>query len=165
MPQINNTTGDEKSASHLARRLSYPLRRLTSDAIAAQAVVSFGGTLAGAGTGAMIFGASMSIFTKNRKWRAASISIGALVGGTVGSTLGGVSGVATGLFVGMVRLPFAIARSIKEPDPAQLITPLEKTVKGSWVLLNNPGKVKEILLVKYGTYFSGQSRLLDKDAA
>ncbi|WP_281645305.1 hypothetical protein [Parendozoicomonas sp. Alg238-R29] len=143
MPQTNARIGDKlqkRPIRQLARRISYPLRRLTSDAIAGQALVGIGGTLAGAGTGALILGASVSMFTRNSKWRATSISIGAILGGTVGSTIGGVSGIATGLFIGMVRLPFAIVQSFKEPDPTLLVTPFERTVKGGWKFLNDPGK-------------------------
>ncbi|MTI14961.1 hypothetical protein [Sansalvadorimonas verongulae] len=165
MPQKNTNKGGRRPARRMARRVSYPLRLLTSDAITGQAIIGLGGTLVGAGTGAVILGSSVSLLTRNRTLRAASIFIGILFGGAVGSTLGGVSGVTTGLFVGMVGLPFAVVRSFREPDPARLVTPLEHTVKGGWVFLSNPERVKETLQVKYGTYFTGQKRLLDKDAA
>ena len=128
----------------VAQRLSYPLRRLTSDAITGQALGGLGGTLAGAGTGALLFGLSASIISRNRTFRTFSVSLGAVVGGSLGSTLGGVSGAATGLFFGLARLPFAIIRSIKTNDPGQLITPIERTVKGGWFILNNPDMARKL---------------------
>ena len=133
-----------QSAGHLARRISYPIRHLTSDAITGQALGGFGGTLAGAGTGALLLGLPAIIVTRNKRFRAVSISLGALIGGSVGSTLGGVSGAATGLFFGLARLPFAIIRSIKIDNPCRLVTPVERTVKGGWLILNNPAMAKQI---------------------
>ncbi|MCL6268460.1 hypothetical protein M3P05_00655 [Sansalvadorimonas sp. 2012CJ34-2] len=132
-----------RSAAHTALRISYPLRRLTSDAIAGQALGGFGGTVAGAGAGAAIMGVTSMIISRNKKFRAASISLGALIGGTLGSSLGGVSGAVTGLFVGVARLPFAIMTSISAKEAGKLITPLEKTARVGWKVLNNPYAVRE----------------------
>ncbi len=144
--------GRKHSVGHMAKRMFYPLRHLTSDAIAGQALGGIGGTLAGAGTGALLLGLSANILSRNRRFRAFSISLGAVLGASMGSTLGGVSGAATGLFFGLARLPFAILRSFRVDDPTTLITPIEKTVKGGWQLLNDPVAAKLMMKEKYATY-------------